>query len=424
MYNSGKWLINNPSVPFVRIFDSGCHEDIGIANVDRCLYGEVISGAERSMEMMVWRFKYPNEINGTYPGNNQNNAFTVNNMTVTPEMLSVLRTQLDDYYKAYSAFTVPRVDKDHTEYNQWLTTATPEWNSTYTTAINGSINSIVGNTGLTREKLLKGWIKKEAETGVVHWGHSNNPYRVVGGGGDSLMSLGFTQIQSRYIYGLDNLTNGCTQIHGQNLLRPDTNVKGLPVWSANEGCGVSIRRAFNGGYGGSYASTGNEKVLQAHYGSTYGSLLLQADGTVSAFNDVAYELLTKAIAGYNQGGTNNSRWKAYSLPEMFKVINKACSLYTGALEVETKRRCLGLEYAIKVKNNIGELPLVDYVWRVPYPNPGPNDPSFICFEYGETLWQSHQYAWSYVRDKAIADEALSGTTSDSNPTVRIACPTL
>jgi len=125
----------------------------------------------------------------------------------------------------------------------------------------------------------------------------------------------------------------------------------------------------------------------------------------------------------NQGGTDLERWNAFSLPEMYKLLDKNCDSYEKASR--NLYRCNGFEYAIKVKNNIAELPLVDYLWRIPHPNPSEMEPSHICFMYGETLWSTKNRLtvnWETIKDKAIANETLSG--EDNSPSVRVSCPTV
>jgi len=409
--------------------------------VSGCAGTKAINGTQASTEMMIWRFKYPNEIDGDYPKKkdtsgvdtnvpDQTKDFIVTTTKVTTDMIGVLSKQWDDYIVAYLANQVTPLSatEQPASYQSWLESAVNQWNGTYTASLNSGLNTLVGNTGLTREKLLSGWIKKESEIGgITHWGLHGDKYRLMSGSADSFMSLGFSQIQSRYLYGLDPVSNTCTALHrnnqsthNRNIMRPDKNIEALVVWTAEKGCGVSIRNAlFSENFNGDYLNTGDVKILQAKYGVKEDTLLFNKNA-VSPFDDGDYEAITKGIAGYNQGGSDPSRWNEFSLPEMYKIISNNCNSYKLDSEIETKRRCVGFEYAIKVKKNIPELPLVDYLWQVSHPNPSETEPVQVCFMYGETLWLNRIYDWEKIKLKAINDEPL--TSKEGDPSVRVACP--
>jgi hypothetical protein len=75
------------------------------------------------------------------------------------------------------------------------------------------------------------------------------------------------------------------------------------------------------------------------------------------------------------------------------------------------------KYVIDVKKS-AELPLVDFLWRVVKINPPPAAfDENICFEYGESLWDSG-HSWGFVRDKSLLDQPLT----EGGGSVRIDCP--
>ncbi len=96
------------------------------------------------------------------------------------------------------------------------------------------------------------------------------------------------------------------------------------------------------------------------------------------FKDGDYERLANGRAGYNQGHSN-SRWGEYSLPEMLKQLSKSSNCEGYLTEAE---------------------------------------PENICFEYGESLWNSG-HSWDFVRGKALLDQPLA----EGGDSVKIDCPT-
>jgi len=296
----------------------------------------------------------------------------------------------------------------------WYQDAANKWVGTFTEAVKDDIDK-----SLERKDIVKGIVKKESSYG--HWGYGGQSHRMTSGSEDSRMSLGYGQIQSRYIYGLDASTNSCTQLrdNSYNYLDPQENVKSIAIWTQHDTCGRSFDYAFSTSssksYTQSYDNTGNEQVLRAKYGTTEKDLLLQVDDSVSTFTDGSYEKLVKGIAGYNQG-YDETFWNVLSLPEMFKTINSCSAGIPG-----NEERCIGLKYALEVLKNAG-YPKLDYVWRVLVKtNTAPVANEYACFEFGASRWP--QYSWETVKNAAIADLNLTGgAPSAANPSVKIACP--
>lgn len=350
----------------------------------------------KTIERLVWSFKNANEIDGSYTKDD----FTPSDNNITQKFLNVLKEQWDHYLSSINTYNIATLDSSHSSYDTWVKNSITEWDTSYTDEVNKKIATLVDVPDFTREKLLKGWIPKEAGPNTTHWGGAAKDYRMVAGGADRRMSLGFTQIQSRYIYGLVK-GDICSRLSGINYMSPIKNISALPIWSVGIGCGESFQRAFtNLGYDGTYTNNGKDKLVQAIYGNKEAHLLV-TDTKVINFTDGSYERLTKAIAGYNQGGTKNSDWDI-SLPSMLKNLEKGASCkYTDNLLL---KRCKGLSYSIHVKESAG-LPLATYIWRVVKTGKTPQENENICFKYGEKLWKDN-YSWSFVKDKALNDLPL------------------
>jgi len=364
-------------------------------------------------------------------------------------MLSVLQLQWDDYIQAYkfdggvgddlsmismvgidqmvtnSANQTVNIYNDGLEENttgsqspDWASKAALGWDMSFSVVRRDNIRNLTNSATFTRESLLDAWAEQEASVG--HWGARGHNFRITGGAADSKMSLGFSQIQSRWIYGTESGMNGvfCTPLRAQdiNMMHPRDSLAGFVHWTANRNCGESFLQAFNvnvQSYDENYDnSVTQDKILRARYGTNNQVLLLQ-NNILNDFTETDYERLTKGIAGYNQGFSATT-WSAFSLPEALKRLNNLN--YSGTNDASKCRnyssrssdllRCLGYLYAISVKSNAkANLPLASYLWRTQVISNGAMQE--VCFYYGEDDWADHR-SWEDQRDYIPA---------------RITCPT-
>ncbi|GGY59725.1 hypothetical protein GCM10011297_35210 [Bacterioplanes sanyensis] len=272
------------------------------------------------------------------------------------------------------------------------------------------LRTLTGDESITREALVEAWANKE--NGLGHWGGTEDDFRLITGGADSKMSLGFSQIQSRYVYG--SLSNQCNELRGMNIMHPRDNLSAFAVWSANERCGESFFHAFseNMPYDESYSNTQNTQILRSRYGDNDQPLLLRQEG-VDVFNESDYERLTKGIAGYNQG-FNAVYWGRESLASTLRRLDRVnysvdgeiakCSNYPE--NSNDRRRCVGYLYSIDVKQRAG-LPLASYLWRTQATVPvnGEMQQVNVCFWYGEAEWEER--TWQAARDAAVASNSYA-----------------
>lgn len=366
-----------------------------------------------TMARLVWGFKNANEIEGRYDDAARND-FTPRDNIVTDIFLGILEAQWDDYFEAYTAFDdSPTITHDHTVDNvnvynddnaetndDWASHAVQQWNNTFNADRLQNLRELTGVNNLTREMLIEGWARKESAQG--HWGRGVNDYRITAGAADSKMSLGFSQVQSRYIYGTESTL--CDEVRALNMMHPRDNLAGFVVWTAYNNCGESFHQAFgaNRPYDEAYDNTAAIQLLRAEYGENQQNLLLQADNTVLNFDETNYERLTKGIAGYNQGmGPNYLTTE--SLPFSLRVLNQIN--YQGRSEIDkcnnypensnNRRRCIGYLYAVDVKERAG-IPLARYQWRTQI------NGEDLCFWYGEAEWEER--TWTAQRELAVQND--------------------
>ncbi|MFT6903654.1 MAG: hypothetical protein ACJAS1_000298, partial [Oleiphilaceae bacterium] len=375
---------------------------------------------DTSMARLIWGFKNASELDGQYD-DAQRNDFTPEDLTIDINDLSVLKEQWKDYLEATWALdSSPDVNHDHSLDNtniyndnneetskDWASHAVQQWNRTFSAGVLTNLRELTNNNTITREALIEGWARKE--NGFGHWGGTEGAYRIITGGADSKMSFGFSQIQSRYAYGLTS--NGCDELRDLNMMHPRNNLAGFAVWSAYQGCGESFFLAFSTArpYDEYYDNSQTIQLLRARYGNNEQALLLQADNNVNNFSETNYERLTKGIAGYNQGLSTNY-WSNESLASTLRGLNQInhsaaneitkCSNYPD--NSNDQRRCIGYLYAIDVKQR-ANIPLASYLWRTTETVEigGIPQQANVCFWYGEAEWEEH--SWETVRDQAIAD---------------------
>ncbi len=327
---------------------------------------------------MVWRFKYAAEINGSVGADDD---LTVTNHEVNQESLNVLKRQWRDYYHAIES-EAPVVNGSHAQFQTWLVQGANEWDAEdiYTEERHQAIMQKIGSDGVSRDKLLDGWINQES--GRQHWGDTT-PYRLRVGAaaGDSRGSIGFHQVQSRWIWGTISGDN-CTQFSGKNLYAPSNGAAAIVWWGAKDNCGMSFRRAMLGNFDGDYDNSGTVKLRRSNHDSV-------ALATDANYVTDKYERLSKGIAGYKLGirSLNTTSW-----PELLK----------------SRASDQGIRYAIEVKRK-ANINLRSYLWL-----DRDNNADF-CFWYGEDDWYS-SLTWTAARA-----EALTQTINEPSGR-RVECP--
>ncbi len=314
-----------------------------------------------TMEQMVWRFRYQNELDTT-------------NRIVNNDFLTYLKKHWTHYISALHGRLTTPMDGDYNQgetnsFDYWCAQAALEWDwgSTYTETLHQGIMQQIGTPNITRADLIKGWIDQESSKS--HWGRGGNPqtpYRMVIGSADSRGSIGFNQIQTRYIYGASS-RNDCASCTDQNMYDPYINVRSLVLFTTRPGCNPSMRQAFTGVYDRIYDNTNYPRITRSNHDSND-----LPDGANYETGD--YERLSKAIGAYNQGSLyfeNDDR----TWPELLSTVNPVCSTNTG----DNRRICEAMKYAIEVKDK-SSVARRSYFWRDIENN------NTIEFWYGESDW--------------------------------------
>ncbi|RFA24233.1 hypothetical protein CAI21_22445, partial [Alkalilimnicola ehrlichii] len=264
-----------------------------------------------------------------------------------------------------------------------------------------------------RADILRAIANKEASG--IQWG-GTTPYRITVGGADESGSSGFNQIQNRHTYGgraLDGTHRdpvGCIPVSAYdrqgnsqvNHYDPGQNIMAIAVWLAGVqgSCGRSFRLAFRSE---SYSGTFHSPADTLLHSMRTGSVIEAVEN--GAHTDDTYELLAKAIGGYNQGAGifDGSRSWVEWLIQPFS-------------ELGTARRT-AMRYAIDImhspQHQLG-MPYRAYIWRGgTYPEGHEQAGGEWCFAYGEREWMAGS-TWEETRDAAFGDV-------ETEPSGRMAC---
>ena len=383
-------------------FDVGC-------SVGGCLTNY---SATTSMEWMVWRFKFPNEI--TTAANVLADDVTLVDTNFDSNSLAVLKEHWQDYFSAYTRHSASQTitAQNQSAYPSWLA-ASADWD------LNGS--EVYTPAGVTKSDLLNAMVSKESGTSTVltsgiHWGSGGSnatPYRLNQGSADSWASFGFSQIKSRYLYGqLFGARNGtdssrCVELRMANPYLPDIAIASIVKYSMGQSgsCGRSFRLALSGAYDADYTQTDQARIVEILGDSP--RTIPDTDVIVLADD---YDAVSKAIGSYNQGASvfqNTLSW-----PNLIKT-------YSGFVVTTNtpgaSPRIDAIEYARRVKQTAG-FNLRNYVWQVTEtrtPTVGwPATEFSYCFPFGETDWGQ---LWTDARDTARTTTINSdGATTGCN----------
>jgi hypothetical protein len=177
------------------------------------------------------------------------------------------------------------------------------------------------------------------------------------GGYDSLGSIGFSQIQTRFKYGKEHLCAGLASV---NLYHPEDAVKGFAIWSNEAGLGEGFRRAF----------VTNVNMVTKQYGDTFPRI-------GATYTDQAADRLSKGLMAYNTGAflaiLREQTW-----PEMLK--NEPVHS--------------GIRYALSIKSAAG-ISLANRKWTWT----DKQGETVFTFDYSEQDWWNGT-TWQQKRDAA------------------------
>lgn len=373
------------------------------------------AGASISMEQFVSRFKQQLA---------DPNTSVIESGTLDQLALNNLEAQWKDYFVAYSGFQATgdsRINNlsHSTDFDTWITEGIKELqyqgltqsNPRYTLAIHRTITGDATDAlaEASMKSLLNSWVEKEASFG--HWGHvtnsKNEPYRMVVGSGDTHGSIGFSQVQPRYVYdGGDCEQNKMSDI---NLYDPQGAVKGIGRYLTSHTCGSSFRSAFL------ISSTGQVQDYMQTYSSEITGFPkitgfeqgVSGTGTKTAYVEADnFERLNKGMMGYKEG---RGRPEGMSWPKFLKDFTRPANPGVAVWQIR------GINYPLTIKKAAG-LPLRTYHWQDQYTEPDPASTTGgtrtvdFCFKFGESEWLLNQ-SWNSARSSAeTQSKAGTGAT--------------
>lgn len=291
------------------------------------------------------------------------------------QMLSKIQLHWPDYLKAFEAYPDfpfikppnPNPKAIQQAYNIWLQGGAEELADTYSDEFVMKVDPehafytpadpfTCFGCNESRERLLDAWINKEASKG--HWGYNKNiPFRIVLGECDNRGSIGFSQIQNRFRYGVDV----ADEFKDVNLYHPGDNARGFAIWSnSSDGdMGRGFYLAFNT----------NQYVLPTP-SNTYPRLI------ASYFSDEplnkkkreeseATDTLSKGLSAYKEGhrvGSGmlyNDSW-----PEILRRNPKV-----GDVDTSIEK---AIAYPLTIRSNAGLLVNRTWTWEVKVITVGPD----------------------------------------------------
>ncbi len=417
---SGGWeyrygtVINNPETGVRDVDATNCHLRKG------------------SIEAMVRRFSARN-VNGNRHTVRQQDLDNPLYGRTTNDFLGWVSAAWSDYSRAILEYEDGLIDiqsnADLAQFTLWVTEATNIWQNgvadhlnrvpagVYTNARHDGILTIAGltsNATTNREVLLSEWIQEEAR---YHWGRGSpvTPYRMYEGGADEHGSMSFSQLLYRARY-----SNYACTAHGEiglNLYSPLDQTKSFVIHTASNATTADGLASCEGGFHKSFISGRYQQTFandNAQFRAAAANVddlvgYRHADGNIIPVpeQEDEYDLLSKAIAGYN--GADG--WlSAHSFAKLikygrFKANSDRNSNDTGV--------CHSCRYAIQAKEELFGGNLRTFIWQGG-PNGGNEDVNgdgvianvgelgevgFIqeinlpgvpwCFAYGEEEWTTY-----------------------------------
>jgi hypothetical protein len=383
-----------------------------------------------SVALMMGRFNYTNfgwkaEKKGiSWTNTKQNTSDYVSSGSTKPGIYSVIKRlgqHWKHYFSAYTKYkTTPKfamsnltntqLDKAVTifdggdflypdDYQEQIVTYTFKPSYIATT------HALVSKYGsFHRRDILKAMASKEASS--LHWGSVGN-HRMMVGGWDELHSKGFNQIQNLFTYGARSSQGdqrGGPRCHyvsaytqsGKSVINhydPVINIIAKAAFAAGGGgtngggdCGRSFYVGFHlEEYTAKHDLAGT--VLRKTIMGTEPPTIV----TDNKYSDDTYEVLVKALGGYNQGaGTFNdtTSWSELLLTKSVKGKSLQEKAMRYGLDILKNTNVVN---GVNSNHGIG-LPLRSYIWEgaaeVPE-NPATPELEYKaawCFAYGEEEW--------------------------------------
>ena len=202
--------------------------------------------------------------------------------SVGSNTLSRITLHWNDYLAAFETYIQsPVINSTHQDFNTWLTAGSETLDDTFNDLFASQIASQLEPIEI-RKRLLYAWTLHETE--ARHWGFQI-PYRIHLGGYDNRGSIGFSQIQNRFKYGL---TAGDSVFDGINLYHPSDNIKGFGLWSGEQGAKNFYHAFISNEYNGSPTEIDYPKLKNAYF-------------TNGVYNVLVTDRLAKGLAGFKQG---------------------------------------------------------------------------------------------------------------------------
>jgi hypothetical protein len=187
-----------------------------------------------------------------------------------------------DYLSAFEMYIQSSIiNSSHPDFNSWLAGGSETLDDTLQDVFASDMAPTSPPTE-TRQRILHAWAQHESEG--RHWGYQL-PYRVHLGGYDNRGSIGFSQIQNRYKYGVNS---GDNVFDGTNLSHPGDNIKGFGLWSGEFGARSFYHAFVSNEYNGTPTEITYPKLQSIYF-------------TNGAYNVRATDRLGKGLAGFKQG---------------------------------------------------------------------------------------------------------------------------
>jgi hypothetical protein len=385
-----------------------------------------------SLEKMVKRFQGRNVSNAA--GATTNGGGGQSGVVNTKTIQQLERVWIQ-YIAAYEkpSYSTPILTSAVTD--KWLEPAIALWNTGYSTIADGTYtqekhDAMLTAAGLTagaksREDLLRKWKTQEVAS---HWGQGSpiTPYRMTEGGSDEYGSLSFNQVLYKYRYS-DIPCKGHKDA-AFNFYDPIDNIRGFALHTAIKPTAKdNCPGAFDVAYRlGSFTKTHSNPAPLKYRHNTTGTL------TAISNEDDAYEVLAKAIAGYNGG---LEFWKKDSWANLLRQTQLPSDNKTFANTLGG--RCSSCKYSIEVRNVRYGLPYRQYIWKGgKYPkydldadgevkkdaqgNPilHPKSEQDWCFAYGEQEWIGG-VKWSDAKD--YSERYVLGNPKENTTDYRAEC---